>query len=141
MNNGTFIEKAFYNQTKKTSHGNLFTDSKGNIYSYGGHYPLLFTASDNDSLAFVNTTGYSNSTSKHIGHAFAATNYTAIPVELNGARLPLTLDDITIRLGVMVVEIKSEMDKKVRKDTKVYSYLQSRFDRALENYNKVKEYL
>lgn len=141
MTNGEFIEKAFYNQTKKREHGNLFSDSKGNIYSYGYHYPLLFTASDNDSLAFVNTTGYSNSTSKHIGHAHAATNYTAIAVELNGASLPLTLDEIHSKLGAMVVELKSEMDKKKRKDTQVYSYLQSRFDRALENYNKVKEYL
>jgi len=139
MNNTTFIEKAFYGNTKKVSHGNLFKDSENNIYSYGYHYPLLFTASDNQHFAFVNTTGYSNSTSKHIGKAkMAVGNDRLICVELDGARLPLTIDAIHTMLGAKVVELKALMDSKKRKDTQVYRMLSMDYERVLTDYNKVK---
>ena len=49
-----------------TSHGNLYTDSNGTMYSYGYHYPLLFKV---NGLSFVNVRGYSNTTAKHISYA------------------------------------------------------------------------
>lgn len=55
-----------YKFTPDKHHGNLFTDSHGTMYSYGYHYPLLFKV---NGLVFVNTYGYSNTTSKHIGYA------------------------------------------------------------------------
>ena len=63
MKNSEFIDN--YNFTPNKSHGNLFTDSNGTMYSYGYHYPLLFKV---NGLTFVNTRGYSNTTSKHINY-------------------------------------------------------------------------
>ena len=64
MKNSEYIQaNAFKPDTK---HGNLFTDANGTMYSYGYHYPLLFEV---NGLKFINTTGYSQTTAKHISHA------------------------------------------------------------------------
>lgn len=46
----------------------------GVLYSYGHHYPLMFyvQARDGNRVLFVNTSGYSNTTAKHINWAFSA---------------------------------------------------------------------
>ena len=138
MNNTTFIEKAFYGLTNRDSHGNLHKDNDNNIYSYGYHYPLLFRAQDNDKLVFVNVTGYSNSTSKHIQKAWSAIDYKGIAVKLNGERLPVTAHRMMILLGAQAVELKSTMDSKKRKDTQVYRGLQYDLNRVLADYETVR---
>lgn len=70
MKNSEFISN--YKFTPNKSHGNLFTDSNGSMYSYGYHYPLLFKV---NGLSFVNTAGYSNTTSKHIAYARSYADY------------------------------------------------------------------
>jgi hypothetical protein len=126
MNNKTFIEQAFFNNTRKDSHGNLFRDGHNNIYSYGYHYPLLFRAEDNDNLYFINTTGYSNTTSKHIGHAWAATDYKGIAIELNGRHLhpAFRLSDALTILSKQLADLKVLADSKKRKDTQVYARIE-----------------
>lgn len=111
------------------------TDRDGNVYSYGHHYPLLFKVGG---LDFLNTTGYSNTTSKHINWARQA-RPNAIEVELRGAPLPLTLDDIEAKLGAKVVDLQTQMDAKKRKDTQVYKSLAYEFNKTLMDYNNVKE--
>lgn len=67
MTNKQFMElHAFDNNGKEARHGRLLKDAQGNIFSYGAHYPLLFKVCG---LRFVNTRGYSQTTSKHIGIA------------------------------------------------------------------------
>ncbi len=142
MTTAEFIEKT-YNTTNERwgRHGyerwcsSVLTDKDGNVYSYGYHYPLLFNI---EGLDFLNVTGYSNTTARHIHWARYAT-HNPIEVELRGARLPLTLDDIEAKLGARVVELKQQMDAKKRKDTQVYASLQYEFDKVLSNYNRVRE--
>lgn len=52
--------------TKDRQCSSVFADHDGNIYSYGYHYPLLFTV---DGVTFRNCVGYSNTTAKHISWA------------------------------------------------------------------------
>lgn len=125
MTNLEFIEKEFYNPSRlEKTHGSLFRDSDGNIYSYGYHYPLLFTATDNDTLVFINTTGYSNTTARHIHHAWKAVDYKAIGVKLNGERHHnLTLSRVKELLQKERDGIVKEMQSKKRKNTEVYRQL------------------
>ena len=51
--------------SKPAKHRNLFYDS-GTLYSYGYHYPLAFIV---NGIVFVNTTGYSTTTARHISLA------------------------------------------------------------------------
>lgn len=139
MNTETFIEKAFFGNTSRTSVASVFTDGNQNIYSYGYHYPLLFRPSDNDNLYVLNVTGYSNTTSQHISKARNAMGGDVIEVKLNGARLPLTTEQVYIKLGAEVVKLKALMDTKKRKDTGVYRQLEWQLERVLGYYNKVKE--
>lgn len=141
MNHTTFLKKAFHGETRVSEVTSLYKDGRNNIYSYGPHYPLLFRASDNADIAFINITGYSNSTIKHIQKAKEAMNGDYVGVKLNGAKLPLTLDEIHSKLGAEVVELHATMASKKRKDTQVYARLQYEFDYTLEQYNKVKELL
>ena len=49
--------------------------SSGVLYSYGYHYPLMWTVDSRDgrgTVLFVNTRGYSVTTAKHINWAFRA---------------------------------------------------------------------
>jgi hypothetical protein len=48
--------------------------SSGVLYSYGYHYPLMWTVKSRDGrdVLFVNTRGYSVTTAKHINWAFRA---------------------------------------------------------------------
>lgn len=140
MTTAQFIARTYNTSASKERQcSSVFTDRDGNVYSYGYHYPLAFNIAG---LDFVNTTGYSTTTQRHIAWAQAAIGYgNYINVELNGARLPLTLDDIEAKLGAKVVELKAEMDSKKRKDTQVYKHLEYQFERTLADYNRVKEVL
>lgn len=84
MTSKEFIERQFGNADgKEKSLSSIYKDGKGNIYSYGRHYPLLFKVGD---LVFRNNSGYSNTTAKHIGWAGQA-EPGAIDVWLSGCNL------------------------------------------------------
>jgi len=147
MNNGTFIEKAFYGKTKK-EHNNysLKRDGHQNVYSYGIHYPLLFRVGD---LTLLNDIGYSNSTSKHINLA-RGVDSDAISVKLyperegygsgythigrmlwygEGESSPETvLDEIIGGMQHHLSDLYDKMDAKKRKNTQVYADLERQFD-------------
>ena len=111
----------------------VLTDKDGNAYSYGYHYPLLFKV---EGLDILNVTGYSNTTAKHISWAWRAVS-NPVEVELRGARLPLTLKDIQVKLGSQLADLKHQMDSKKRKDTQVYKQLEWQYARVAANYNRV----
>lgn len=139
MTSADFIRKYHgVNDGRERTLSSIYKDSKGNIYSYGPHYPLLFTI---DGLDFVNSRGYSSTTGKHIAWAHRATDYTAISVELNrGERLfwpDMTLDIIIERLTATRQEIQDELNKKVRKDTQVAQSLMDRIERINDSIMKV----
>ncbi len=86
MTSAEFIKRQFGNDDgKEKSLSSIWKDGKGNIYSYGRHYPLLFTVGG---LTFRNCTGYSNTTAKHINWAGNwNTGEIAIDVWLSGCNL------------------------------------------------------
>jgi len=141
MTNREFIEKAFYGNTSRFSHNSLCSDGNGNIYSYGAHYPLLFRCDDFTDLVFINTTGYSNTTSKHINHAWAAVDYKAIAIKMNGARISngFTLVDAQRLLEAEAQELRNTMATKKRKDTAVYHDLEGRLQTVNIYIRQVKE--
>ena len=57
----------------------VFQSTRGDFYSYGYHYPLLFKVG---AYWFINTQGYSSSTGKHIGWAKGAIDYKYHAVKL-----------------------------------------------------------
>ena len=67
MENSQFVQSVYSllgNKTANTKkHGNLLFSS-GILYSYGTHYPLQFKIKN---YIFVNTSGYSATTGRHIG--------------------------------------------------------------------------
>lgn len=137
MTTAQFIAKTYNTTaTRERRCSSVFTDYEGNVYSYGYHYPLAFNI---DGLDFINTSGYSSTTAKHIMWAREAVS-AHIEVELNGARLPLTLDDIEAKLGAKVVELHTAMASKKRKDTQVYKHLEQDYEQALADYNRVKQH-
>lgn len=149
MTSAEFIKRQYGNANGETkSLSSIFKDQIGNIYSYGRHYPLLFEI---DGVNFVNNTGYSNSTAKHINWARQA-EPGAIAVWLDGTNLytwnnpenrqcvPALLQDLaynpekpeTIKalkkailrdLENERVDIYNRMESKTRKNTKLYESL------------------
>lgn len=125
----------------------VWADYDGNIYSYGRHYPLLFEV---DGVNFINATGYSNTTAKHINWARQAepgaidiwlsgcNQYTWRNPE-NGAKAPHLLylahygmtDDIKSGLKKAILadleaeraNIQERIDSKKRTDTAIYRSL------------------
>jgi hypothetical protein len=132
MTTRDFIAKTYGVESSRDRQcSSVFADMKGNIYSYGYHYPLLFKVCGK---WYVNTAGYSVTTAKHIGWAWSACDYNAIGVELNRDDVQTIartyLDDeiklTTIKgaLARQIGGIKAEMASKKRKDTMVYKFLE-----------------
>ena len=150
MTTKDFIKKTYNTtSTKRRQCSSVFTDNQGNVYSFGYHYPLAFHIKG---LDFVNTTGYSNSTARHIAWAHSALDYTAVSVKLwridtdelfmfTGQRVE---DDRALEIIKRALErelhtIRAVMDNKKRKDTSVYRNLENREARVIQAILKVEE--
>lgn len=146
MNNGKWIEKAFYGKTRARNNS-LIKDDNNNVYSYGIHYPLLFRVGDK---VLLNDIGYSNSTSKHIDYA-AQVDSNAIRVKLYPEREGYgsgythigrllwysdeerlsdeqIMDEVVGGMQHHLSDLVDKMEAKKRKDTQVYRYLEHQFD-------------
>lgn len=132
MTTREFITQAWYGNTKRTTCSSVFADSNGNIFSYGYHYPLLFTL---NGKAIRNVRGYSSTTQRHI---MWSRDVNAIDVVApRGFRLNGSDDELLQQLidsqRAHVDSIKREMDTKKRKDTNVYRWLEHDFIKATKN--------
>lgn len=164
MTSKEFIDRQFGNddgQTKTLS--SIFKDEKGNIYSYGRHYPLLFQVGE---LTFRNVVGYSNTTAKHINWAGG---HGAIDVWLDGTNLyswqnPENRDKVPYLLAEMsrgymeydeqkllkavfadleaeLVDINKRIASKTRTDTKLYAALLEERSDCVDRIAGVRPYL
>lgn len=129
MTTKDFIINAFNGRTRATACSSVFQDGNHNIYSYGYHYPLLFTIAGK---AIRNVRGYSNTTARHISYTY---NVDAISIHtLSGFRLTGSDSDIINSLAVgqrqYIAGLQSELDGKKRKDTAIYSDLSRRLAEA-----------
>jgi len=143
----------------------VYADTKGNIFSYGRHYPLLFKAKG---LTFRNCVGYSNTTAKHIGWAGMAdplhidvwvsgcNQYSWSNSENNG-KIPQLLDamryaddtealeqqivdQVMTDLDAELIDINNRIASKKRTDTKIYkALLDERWD-CLDRIASVRPY-
>lgn len=138
MTTREFIAKTYGTEaTRDRQCSSVFTDNNGNVYSYGYHYPLLFKVAGHN---FVNTTGYSTTTAKHINWAWSAVDYNATAIELNrdDARVMSNtymseqqkLNTLELAALRMVERAQAECDSKKRKDTQVYQWLCDKLGRA-----------
>lgn len=147
MTTQDFIKKTYgvrdtSNRPRKCS--SVFTDSNGIVYSYGMHYPLAFHVAG---LDFINTSGYSNTTSKHISWAWGALEYRAHGVKLwrDEARAIAWESDESKKLEAIMTALKrerdglvDEMSKKKRKDTMVYADLDRKLESVTSTINMVR---
>jgi hypothetical protein len=123
MTTQDFIRKNYgISSYKERRCSSVFADNDGNIYSYGYHYPLLFEV---DGKTFVNDTGYSSTTGKHIRWAKGAMGYCGyINVKLDGARLPLDMATIIEKLHKEKSSVESRINHHISRgrktDTQVY---------------------
>lgn len=145
MTSAEFIAKQLGNDNGKVKTlSSIYKDGRGVIYSYYLHYPLVFNLGE---LTFVNATGYSNTTAKHINWARQAAGSTRIDVWLSGCnqyswnnpenynKVPYMLanrdrftDDQILRavfndLEAELVDINKRIASKTRTDTKLYAAL------------------
>ena len=135
MTTREFISRNFGVSGNEKSCSSVFKDTEGNIYSYGYHYPLLFTVDGHD---FRNVTGYSNSTSKHIGWS---RDVDAIDVHIpRGTRLhEITLKNIAMWQQQEIDRQRALMDKKKNKTTQVYRWMLNTMGILISNQEKVIE--
>ena len=125
MTSRDFIHKYFgVDDGKQRTCGNIIKDERGNIYSYGWHYPLLFKI---NGLVFRNVRGYSNSTAKHIAWAYRDD---AIDVSVNlygyysgPIAGGILLRNITEWLSQEIQSISNVMATKKRHNTRIYKSL------------------
>lgn len=128
MTTRDFITARFYLNTSRTSCSSVMSDSQGNIYSYGYHYPLLFTLNGKN---IRNVRGYSSTTGRHI---LWSRDVDAIDIHAPaGYRLSDGIQPLIDSQTKYVQSLKSEMDAKVRKNTQVYEYLKARYIKASVN--------
>jgi hypothetical protein len=116
-NGGKFITRDGYNRCASVR------CSIDTIYSYGYHYPLLWKVVNPQGIELMvcNDSGYSNTTSKHIGKAAM---YADLCVHLTGDKsYSNVLDCINRRIDALY----REMITKKRKDTHVYRSLRNEY--------------
>lgn len=138
MKTVTFITNNLgYKPSKETKNASVIQDTDGNFYSYGYHYPLLFNVADH---WFINTAGYSNTTSKHIAWAWQAVDYNATAVELSREQASIVsrswapddakLSALLEATNSMVERAQMACYKKRRKDTQIYKQLENTLSKA-----------
>lgn len=130
--------------TRERHCSSVYANSKGDIFSYGPHYPLVFTVAGE---TFINVSGYSMTTAKHIIWAKNAVDYNYTPVELwkteadiiadpfatDEQRL-MALERATMR---MIKQRTEERNKKKRTDTQVYKDLTAQIAQAVASWTTV----
>lgn len=141
MTTREFINNNYgYQPSKVTYCSSVMQDTRGNFYSYGYHYPLLFKL---DGKTIRNVRGYSNTTAKHI-------NWTrdiyAIDIEVPSTFRLNSYDSEQELINQLakgqkeyINSIVKQMDAKKRKDTQVYEYLDRDLRRAVENLRELTE--
>lgn len=142
MTSRDFIKREFGNADgNDKAHSSIKKDGLGNIYSYGSHYPLLFTV---NGFTFRNVRGYSNTTAKHISWCWG---FDAIDVVLDEqasevvARLfatePDKMREVNRCLYLQLRELMDKMESKKRRDTWVYRDLQRQHEQVYNNINAI----
>lgn len=134
MTTREFITARFYLNTNKQSCSSVTSDSKGNIYSYGYHYPLLFELNGKN---IRNVRGYSSTTQRHI---LWSRDVDAIDIHAPAYyRLSDGIEPLIKSQTEYVQGLKKQLDSKKRKDTQVYHSLYNEYIKAATNLMAIME--
>lgn len=133
MSNRQFISDNFNTGATKRQQNLMCYD--GDIYSYGLHYPLLFTV---NGRVYRNVAGYSNTTGRHISESGG---FNSIDVKLdseaidavNGKNSEAKEQAILRCLTQELNDIRDVMASKKRKDTKLYEALNNQLNILANN--------
>lgn len=142
MTTREFINNQFGNADGSTKWcSSVYKDGKGNIYSYGPHYPLLFQVAGR---TFRNVRGYSNTTAKHINWAGG---FNSIDIKLdrdassvianNWASDDQKVAAIKTCLIQQRDQLQDQLNSKKRTDTQVYKHLQFELNTVINNLNRL----
>ena len=145
MKTREFINKHFGQETsEEIKFGSIIKDCNGDMYSYGYHYPLIFTV---QGLNFRNVHGYSNTTAAHIAWT---RDIEALDIDLPKTRESYnystslrefqTLESIANVYRDQIHAKNLELQAKKRKDTNIYKWLENELKQLQDNYNKVCEF-
>lgn len=144
MTSKEFIERELNNDNGvERICSSIYKDGEGNIYSYGTHYPLVFTVYG---YTFINTAGYSNTTSRHINWAWQALDYSPEVIDIklpSSFRLhrnkPELIKELRNILADQAAEAMIQMDKKKRKNTRVYEVLYNNYKTARKGLERINQ--
>lgn len=136
MTTREFINKVFRGETTVRNCASVFADSNGDLYSYGYHYPLLFTVGGK---VIRNTRGYSSSTDRHIQWT---RDINAIDIRTPGIfRLTGDASEIMLKLvqgqSSYIRDIQDKMASKKRKNTAIYRMLGLELSQAESNFREL----
>lgn len=168
MTSREFIQRWYGVKTDQPkSISSIYKSPRGDIFSYGAHYPLLFRAGG---LNFRNTAGYSATTAKHLSWCWDMAN---VNVELRGCNMyswrnreyagsvPQLLDtlrycdtdreiakverailkSVMADLQATIKQLNDDMASKKRKDTQIYQSMADQLERVQNSYATVKAVL
>lgn len=143
MTGREFIEHNFgVRDGKVKTCSSIFKDGRGDIYSYGYHYPMLFEI---DGFVFRNIAGYSHTTSKHLSWTYGIQ---AINVKLDrteAAAISNSLNSSDLRLLTVIKAFEREVDAleveiaKHKPGTKVYGFYADRLNYINASLEALKE--
>ena len=135
MTTREFINKEFGQSGRSKDCSSVHKDFDGNIYSYGYHYPLLFTINGRN---IRNIRGYSNTTARHI---LWSRDIDAIDIHCpSGFRLgndAWNLQDCKRGQLAYIESLQRQMESKKRKDTQVYKWLANDLSKAVNNLERL----
>ena len=144
MTSAEFIAKTYDTTSDRERRcSSVFTDYSGTVYSYGYHYPLAFKVAG---LDFVNTAGYSSTTSKHICWARGIVpNQLHVKLWRDESQVisasystpEQKLESIKVALERELASVQKQMGTKTRHETQVYRALVNEEDTICSTLNKV----
>lgn len=139
MTSREFIQRQFGNNDGKEKWcSSILKAANGDIYSYGYHYPLLFTI---NGQVFRNVRGYSVTTAKHIGWCYG---FGALSIEVDTFSNFNYLDDdqklhaIYVTMGKKAENLRKQLESKKRKDTQIYESLEAQLNDTIFALDKVR---
>ncbi len=103
------------------------------LQSYGSHYPLLYAIEREDGtrVLVVNSEGYGQATSKHIGHARSAAWAINSPtVTVYDSKIMRTREGVISSLRERVATLQRSYDSLTRKNTKKAGYIIAMIERT-----------
>lgn len=111
-------------QTEARNQQNNFYFEGKTIYSYGRHFPIAVLTGENNHYCLFTTSGYSNTTAKHIHYAKSAASHKEIIYCLNPDEAASNLHERNISQFIFEIDTIAKNLEKARKPEKYFNIIQ-----------------